>query len=461
MMYKNDLLKTIGLSCVLLLTLFITGCNDDDDNDSTEVTVTASRTEGIAPVTVSFDVQGIDDADINSISWDFGDGTGASTSYLSDSYDVSHTYTTTGTHTVTAIVYAWGGGVYTGLSRVIVIPDVNLVVSSFAIDPEFTPCDIETVSAIIQNIGVMDLAGAGDLHVGYYLSTDETITVDDIYIGDTTIIVGDYFLQSEVPFGFELLSPSENYQYVHQLSTKCNIPGGTYYAGAFVDYLDEYHWYTFPRATDTDEYVFPKPSVVWESNEDDNIRVLPAFAVTVPNDECFDDIYDIKGDDDSATATLILPGESQQHNFCFDNSDWLKFDAIQGRVYGISTKTDHQVVGGVNLSPTEADTQLILYDRDASSILLFEDNKRVFECTDIHTVDLESGWPVCDPDSEIVWEAEFSGTYFIKVRTTTCDEDEPFDPHCNGVSPEDLIISNTSPDGVGLNTDYTVTFEEF
>jgi hypothetical protein len=61
--------------------------------------------------------------------------------------------------------------------------------------------------------------------------------------------------------------------------------------------------------------------------------------------------------------------------------------------------------------------------------------------------DLYKGWPVIT-ESEIVWESEFSVYYFIKVRTTTCDED--LDSHCYG-----------SPDGVGLSTDYTITLEEY
>ena len=88
----------------------------------------------------------------------------------------------------------------------------------------------------------------------------------------------------------------------------------------------------------------------------------------------------------------------------------------------------------------EADTQLILFDTDGSSILLFHDN-----FNNGATVDLESGTPQ-DPASEIVWEAQVTGTYFIKVRTTACDEDR--DNHCS-----------SSPDGVGLNTGYSVTLQ--
>ena len=62
-----------------------------------------------------------------------------------------------------------------------------------------------------------------------------------------------------------------------------------------------------------------------------------------------------------------------------------------------------------------------------------------------HTVDLESGFPL-NPESEIVWEAQVTGIYFVKVRTTACDED--LDDHC-------LV----SPDGVGRNTGYSIILQ--
>jgi hypothetical protein len=672
------------------------------------------------------------------------------------------------------------------------IPDVNLVVSSFAIDAETTPGGQETVSAIIQNIGTETLEGSGHIDVGYYLSTDDNITVDDIYIGDTSIVIGDSFASSDVSFGFELLSPGQNYQYNHQLSIKGNIPAGSYFAGAIVDYIDEYDWYTFPQATDSMEFAFPTHVVVTETNEEDNVRLLPlhqvavtldsneptattffttdgtnpvtsltalpyvepflltadatvrtyatavgsldspessasfiiaadsgqlaapaispsafagsvtvalgsseptatiffttdgtdpvtsataqtyvtafsltvdatvrayatapglldsaessasfvinaggggtvflqdggadgivsinassfatriaqgghswddvtpaghqgtaalqalpnidaaintgfetqspradyqvefnrtglhyvwirgsaasgrddslhvgldgaaqpdsdritgfgssldwsnqtldvvvasidvpatgmhtinvwmredgtvydkllltsnpgfvpsgtgplespqrrlilaaptispnggtfAGAVTVTAPVCVDDPFE--ADDSSETATIINVGETQVHNFCYDNSDWLQFDAIQGSVYKITT----------SLLDAEADTQLILYDTDGDSILLFHDNidhNRIagfFSCpagSNDFTVDLECGTPI-NPASEIVWETQVTGTYFIKVRATTCDED--LDPHCS-----------VSPDGVGLNTGYSVTLQ--
>jgi hypothetical protein len=180
------------------------------------------------------------------------------------------------------------------------------------------------------------------------------------------------------------------------------------------------------------EFTFPSHVVVPETIEDDNARLLTAHQVLVSAVACVDDVFE--ADDTSATATPIAVGDTQVHNFCFDNSDWLQFDATQGSVYKITTSA----LG------VEADTQLILYDTDGSSILLFHDNMGNTE-TLTHTVDLESGFPP-DPASEIVWEAQVTGTYFIKVRTTACDEDQ--DPHCAG-----------SPDGVGLETEYSIILQ--
>ena len=315
------------------------------------------------------------------------------------------------------------------------MPDVNLVVASFAIDSLLTPGSFETVSAIVQNIGSDPLQGSGSINVGYYLSTDNVITVDDILIGDTSIAIGDFFQAGDISFGVESLAPGENYQFDHPLALTSNIPAGVYYAGAIVDYIDYYHWYTFARATDTVEFEFPVDVVVPETDETDNTRVLTANQVTVTGLTCDDDAFE--PDNSTGAATVIAPGETQVRNFCHDNADWLQFDAVQGNIYKITT----QITG------LEADTQLMLYDRDGSSILLFNDNiyngPFVTECGQLYTVDLECGWPP-NPPSEIVWEALASGTYFVRVRLTNCDEDK--DQYCA-----------SSPDGAGLDTEYSIS----
>ena len=424
--------KVIYLFGIAQLFVFIGGC--ESDNVDRQITVTPSITEGFAPLDVTFDLA--HNYTVKKVIWDFGDGEILETD---DILSVSHTYFDFGNFDVTVSLDVTTSAAPIEIKiPIAVAKDINLVVSSFAIDTEVSPGNLETVSAIIQNIGTHTFTGNGEatvvphIDVGYYLSTDDIITVDDIFIGDTSIVFGDFFTASDIPFGFQSLAPGENYQYDHQLAVKGNIPTGTYYAGAIVDYIDEFHWYSFPRSTDTLEFAFPSHVVVVESNEEDNARLLPAYQVTVSAAVCVDDLFE--DDDSSAAATPIALGETQIHNFCFDNSDWLRFDAMQGAVYKITTFS----LGA------EADTQLILYDTDGNSILLFHDNMGNTE-GETHTVDLESGFPL-NPDSEIVWEAQVTGTYFVKVRTTTCDED--LDDHCLG-----------SPDGVGQNTEYSIILQ--
>jgi hypothetical protein len=179
--------------------------------------------------------------------------------------------------------------------------------------------------------------------------------------------------------------------------------------------------------------------------------------VTVAGPDCIDDAFE--PDNDNAAATPIALGQTQVRNFCRDNSDWLQFDAVQGNVYKISTE----------LLGIETDTQLVLYDQDGSSILLFHDNignddddaspPDSLSCPPAQandTVDLLCGWPAI-PRSEIVWESQATGTYFVKVRTTTCDEDK--DKHCGSIDPSNLLNGIGSPDGVGRDTGYSITLQ--
>ncbi len=447
---NHSFVKCIKILCLFQLSIFIISCDGDP---LSEVTVTASVDEGLIPLTVTFDVRG-PSIIITGATWDFGDGEEAETIGKSS---ISHTFVNPGQPIVRVTVIARdpSSGNFEFQIPITVLsdtelpdtelPNVNLIVSSFAIDTEVTPGDWETVSAIIQNIGTDTFTAEGintaiaHIDVGYFLSTDDIITVDDIFIGDTSISIGTFFTNSDIPFGVQSLAPGEIYQYDHQLAVKGNVPAGTYFAGAIVDYIDEFHWYTFPRSTDTLEFAFPSHVVVPETDEGDNVRLLTAHQVAVTAPACVDDSFE--PDDSSATATLITLGETQVHNFCFDNSDWLQFDAVQGNVYKITT---------LSLG-TETDTQLILYDTDGSSILLFHDNMGNTEA-ETHTVDLESDFPP-NPASEIVWETQVTGTYFIKVRTTACDED--LDPHCAPV----LFLPLGSPDGVGLDTEYNITLQ--
>ncbi|MCH8867936.1 MAG: PKD domain-containing protein [Proteobacteria bacterium] len=421
--------KYVRLLGVIQLSVFLVSCDGEPITLAT-VAVTASVNEGFNPLTVTFDVRG-PSIIISGATWDFGDDEEVQTICASS---ITHTFVNPGRIIVGVTVNASdpSSGDFIFEIPINVLPNVNLIVSSFAIDTDLTPGGLETISAIIQNIGTDTFTQFetpfAHIDVGYYLSTDDIITVDDIFIGDTSIFVGAFFTGSDIPFGVQSLAPGEIYQYDHQLAVKGNVPAGTYFAGAIVDYIDEFHWYNFPRSTNTSEVTFPSHAVVPETDEGDNVRLLTAHQVTVTAPVCVDDLFE--ADDNNAAATLISVGDIQVHNFCFDNSDWLQFDAVQGNVYKITTSS----LGA------ETDTQLILYDTDGSSILLFHDNMG-----NTDTLDLKSGFPPF-PESEIVWEAQVTGTYFIKVRTTACDEDS--DNHCSN-----------SPDGVGLDTEYSITLQ--
>lgn len=358
---SNDypFIKFIHFLCWISLAVLLVGCDSDGGDTSSTVTITPSVVNGIAPLDVIFNVSGANV--LTGLNWDYGDG---DTEETIGSSPVLHTFGTPGEF----IVSVRGGtiDVFSPAPQfeilITVLPDptlgpsginpdlqdVNLVITSFAIDTELTPGSFETVSAIIQNIGSGNIVGSGHIDVGYFLSTDNEITVDDIYIGDTSIVIGDSFTQSDVNFGFGSLGPGENYQYDHPLAVKGNVPGGTYFAGAIVDYIDEYDWYTFPRSSDSLEFESPIHVVVAETNEEDNVRLLPAHQVTVTAPACTDDAFE--PDNSSPTANAINVGDTQMHNFCHDNSDWLQFDAVQGSVYKITTSA----------LAAEADTQLIL-----------------------------------------------------------------------------------------------------
>ena len=306
MLNSHSFVKCISLLCVIQLSVILVGCDGSPykgpGGTLSEASVTASVHEGFNPLDVTFNVSGLSGV-IADVTWDFGDGETAATTGNSS---MSHTFITPGKVTVLVTINdrTSTSGALEFRIPLTVLPDVNLVVSSFAIDAETTPGGQETVSAIIQNIGSDSLVGSGHIDVGYYLSMDDNITVDDIYIGDTSIVIGDSFTQSEVPFGFESLSPGENYQYDHQLFVKGNIPAGTYFVGAIVDYIDEYDWYTFPRSTDSTEFAFPTHAVVAETNEEDNVRLLPLnqLTLTLGSDEPTATIFFTTDDTDPVTS---------------------------------------------------------------------------------------------------------------------------------------------------------------
>ncbi|MBM4430723.1 MAG: M23 family metallopeptidase, partial [Chloroflexi bacterium] len=108
---------------------------------------------------------------------------------------------------------------------------------------------------------------------------------------------------------------------------------------------------------------------------------------------------DLEPDDGYAAARWVWPNDWPLAR-CLDipqDSDWSRFDAIQGVTYTISTQ---------NLA-AGADTVLNLYDVDALTLLANND-------------DADGG-----PASELVWTAPYTGTFFVETvsapdGTTDC-----------------------------------------
>ena len=89
--------------CVIALALglALTGCDDDDSPSSSSgalsVACNAAPTSGVVPLAVQFSatVTGADDDSVPSISWSFGDGTGASVPAATRTYIAPGTYAAT------------------------------------------------------------------------------------------------------------------------------------------------------------------------------------------------------------------------------------------------------------------------------------------------------------------------------------------------------------------------------
>ncbi|MEA3412545.1 MAG: PKD domain-containing protein, partial [Pseudomonadota bacterium] len=138
--------RSITVLFILSLTLFLAGCDDNDNAGG--VNITSNVQEGISPLAVQFDVE--TDEFLTGATWNFGDGTKVIP--IEPDGSVEHTYTESGTYTVRYNAEGFGEP-FTDEIQITVIPNVNLIVSSFAIDTEIDvvdPTNQETVSANIQ-----------------------------------------------------------------------------------------------------------------------------------------------------------------------------------------------------------------------------------------------------------------------------------------------------------------------
>jgi hypothetical protein len=96
-----------------------------------------------------------------------------------------------------------------------------------------------------------------------------------------------------------------------------------------------------------------------------------------------------EADNDRTSASAIMIGQSQTHNFYkLDDHDWTRFEAQEGITYTLRT---------FSLSGS-SDTYLYLYDTDGVTLLASND---------------DFGGTLA---SQLVWQAPTTGTYVVLVR---------------------------------------------
>ena len=98
---------------------------------------------------------------------------------------------------------------------------------------------------------------------------------------------------------------------------------------------------------------------------------------------------DYEHDDSPGQATQLVPGTWNSHDFCDDSTDWITITVTADSTYTITTSSWGQ----------RADTVLSLFDTDADTLLLSNDD---FEGTD-------------DFSSQIVWTAPRDGVFYLRV----------------------------------------------
>ena len=228
-----------------------------------------------------------------------------------------------------------GGGGPTGSG----LPD--LAITSFSAPTAGVAGNDYTVNVTVANVGSVTAAGVSAIIA---LAPTSDIQTDFGMIGLGT--------------SFAILGPGQS----TVLSVTATLPSGaangSYYIGAIVPY---------------------GPEVTKANN-----TVAQAFTLS-GGTTCTSDARE--PDNSSAAAGTLSFGVPQSHNHCEGTSDWLKFSAVQGTNYTLSTS---QV--GYN-----AWTNIVLYDTDGATVLA-------------------SGSPGLDfSDSRLSWVATKTGTFYARV----------------------------------------------
>lgn len=219
----------------------------------------------------------------------------------------------------------------------------DLLISTFTGPANAATGDTIDLNVTITNQGdavAADLAGV--VPVAFYLSEDNIIDpLTDLFIGWVD------------PTAYNGLSASQSAQTIKQVILPSSLGTGTYYLGAYVD----------PRGVAI-EYIdvnFPSLPLLYidESNETNNAALATSQITITGSSVCVDDAYE---DDDTVGHSINL-STLENHNFCYDQIDRLKFDAVAGNTYTMT-------VNGLNnthLTLTDANQALIDTDYELSN----------------------------------------------------------------------------------------------
>lgn len=201
----------------------------------------------------------------------------------------------------------------------------------------------------VENRGTV---AAGPSEIGYYLSTDEFVTTDDLLL-DVHPIPG------VEPASWAQISVDG------LASLPVDLPPGTYWLGSIADHANQ----------------------VTEFREHNNASRGAAFEILSPL--CGSDSFE--NDDFAAHAVNTGLGTTATHNFCDDPEDWRSFEAVAGQTYVIETS---------NIGP-KVTPIVTLYGQDAKAVLRYE-TPPFGSSSNIHTV-------------RIVWQAPEDGWYFVRT----------------------------------------------
>ena len=228
-----------------------------------------------------------------------------------------------------------GGGGTTGSG----LPD--LAITSFSAPTAGVAGNDYTVNVTVANVGSVTAGGVSAIIA---LAPTSDIATDFGMIGLGT--------------SFAILGPGQS----TVLSVTATLPSGaangSYYIGAIVPY---------------------GPEVTKANN-----TTAQAFALS-GGTTCASDTHE--PDNSPAAAGTLSFGLPQSHNHCEGTSDWLRFSAVQGTTYALSTS---QV--GYN-----AWTNIVLYDTDGATVLASGSTGLDFS------------------DSRLTWVATKTGTFYVRV----------------------------------------------